>query len=95
MTTTRTRKQTTSTAKPRVLIDWKENGDFTVYADGEVEVFSRSEHIPDDMLYRFSPDPIPEGWLDGPFGYIGDGSLADATALFIARIFEERRKRRR
>ena len=63
--------------KPRVVIDWHPNGDHTVYADGDVDVYCRSAHTERDPLYRYTPEPIPDGWLDEDAGYLGDGSIAE------------------
>ena len=61
-------------SKQRVVIDFKENGDFFIYSDPEVEVICREEHKPEDELYRYGSHPIPEEWLSGkPFGFKGDG----------------------
>lgn len=66
---------------PCVVIDRDEAGNHCVFADPGVVVFSRSAYIPDDALYRYSPSEIPEGWLDRPAGFRGDGSAAEERAL--------------
>ena len=42
-----------------IVIDFKENGNFFVYSDPEVEVICREVHMPDDELYRFGPIRSP------------------------------------
>ena len=60
----------TDPSKQRVVIDFKENGDFFIYSDPEVEVICRSGHAPEDELYRYGSHPIPEEWLRGKrFGF--------------------------
>lgn len=54
--------------RPCVVIDRDANGDHRILADPGVCVFDRSIHTPDDPLYRYTPSPIPEGWLDQPAG---------------------------
>ena len=75
--------------RPRVVIDWDSHGRHTVHADDGVEVFDRTIHHPDDVLYRYSPAPIPDGWLDGPIGYLGDGSAADQFAEAFLEFYRE------
>lgn len=70
--------------QPCVVIDRDPDGNVFVYADSGVRVFSRSSHIPQDLLYRYTPPPIPAGWLDRPAGFLGDGSEAEGRALAIA-----------
>ena len=88
---TKLEKQTMSTPTPCVVIDRDGRGNYVVYANRGVYVFSRSASIPEDMLYRFTPDPIPRGWLDQPFGYRGDGSPAEERAKLIAEVLAEMR----
>jgi hypothetical protein len=74
---------------PCVVIDYDAQGNTTVYADRGVLVYSRSAHIPEDALYRYAPHPIPDGWLDVPAGYLGDGSEAEKSALLLIRTVKE------
>jgi hypothetical protein len=74
---------------PRVVIDWDEYGRHTIYADDGVEVIDCNVHTPEDVLYRYSPGAIPEGWLDGPIGYLGDGSFAEECAKAFLRAEAE------
>ena len=70
--------------KPRVVFNFKENGDFFIYSDPEVEVICRQVHPPGDELYRYGPHPIPEEWLRGKrFGFKGDGTEEDRKAQLI------------
>jgi len=71
----------TTLRKQRVIIDCEPSGLFGVYADPGLEVICRSAHIPDDELYRYGHQPIPEEWLVGkPVGSRGDGSDAERDA---------------
>lgn len=63
--------------KPRVALSYDTDGNVTVYADADVEIISVCDHTPHDRLYRLSPAPIPDGMLDGPIGYSGDGSRSE------------------
>lgn len=65
---------------PCVVIDFDKKGNHRVYADPGAVVFSRTTDIPDDGLYRYSPPAIPDGWLDRPAGFLGDGSAAEQRA---------------
>ena len=68
------------------MINFKENGDFFIYSDPEVEVICRQVHPPGDELYRYGTYPIPEEWLsDKRFGFKGDGTEEDRMAQLIAR----------
>lgn len=69
--------------RPCVIIDRDADGNHRVYADPSVVVFSRSADIQDDPLYRYTPSDIPEGWLDRPAGFKGDGSAAEERALVV------------
>ena len=73
---------------PCVVIDHDEAGNHCVYADPGVVVFSRSAHIPGDALYRYSPSAVPEGWLDRPAGFYGDGSAAEERALAVVEAIQ-------
>ena len=74
----------TTSPTPRVVIDFRPNGDFSIYSDPEIEVICRSAHTPEDALYRYGSHPIPEEWLrDKRFGVQGDGSEADGVMQVI------------
>ena len=78
--------------KQRVVIDFKENGDFTIYSDPLIEVICRSAHAPEDELYRYGTYPIPEEWLtDKPIGFLGDGTEDDMKAQLIGEAFRAAR----
>ena len=78
----------TNPSKQRVVIDFKENGDFFIYSDPEVEVICRQVHPPGDELYRYGTYPIPEEWLrDKPVGFKGDGTEQDRRAQLIGEAF--------
>ena len=62
---------------PRVVIDWQPNGSHRVYADAGVIVYAHSAHTPDDQLYRYTPEAVPEDWLKEEAGFRGDGSKAE------------------
>lgn len=66
---------------PCVIIDRDEHGNDYVYCDPGVHVFSRSTHVLEDPLYRYTPPPIPEGWLDRPAGHFWDGLEAQTKVL--------------
>ena len=91
MTSTKSPSNGAAQNQPCVVIDWNENGDFRVYADGNVQVFSQSAHLQNDPLYRFSPGKIPTDWLDQPAGYLGDGSDAEKAARVIAETCKRER----
>ena len=81
-------------AKQRVVIDFKENGDFFIYSDPEVEVICRQVHLPEDGLYRYGTYPIPEEWLsDKPIGFWGDGTEEDMKAQMIREALAARAAR--
>lgn len=67
----------------RVVIDVLENGGFVVHSDPDVEVICRCAHLPEDELVRVGRRPIPDAWLEGPVGNIGDGSVDDLLAEVI------------
>jgi len=77
---------------PCVVIDRDPDGNDFVYADSGVVVFSRIAHIPQDPLYRYTPLPIPGGWLDQPAGFLGDGSDAEKRLHIIADALERLKK---
>ena len=64
---------------PRAVIHYDEIGMVKYLADEGVELFVVDERAPDDRVYRTSPDPIPDGILEGPAGYRGDGSRSEAV----------------
>jgi hypothetical protein len=72
--------------KPRVAVYINEDGSFDVYADDGVEVYSVCDWAPNDRLYLMSPEEIPEGMLDGEFGFLGDGSPAETRAKRAAAV---------
>jgi len=74
--------------QPCVVIDRDPDGNDFVYADSGVVDFSRSAHIREDPLYRYTPLPIPDGWLNQPAWFLGDGSEAER------RTYHRRRSRR-
>ena len=78
--------------QPCVVIDRDPDGNDFVYADSGVVDFSRSAHIREDPLYRYTPLPIPDGWLNQPAGFLGDGSEAE-SARIIAGALEGLKKR--
>ena len=41
-----------------------------------------------DELYRLNHHAIPEGWLDRPVGFMGDGSLTELLAIALVRAEE-------
>lgn len=71
---------------PCVVIDQDSEGNVRVYADGDVQIYIRNEHVPRDKLYRYAPPQIPDGWLDRPAGFCGDGSEAEFRALVISEL---------
>jgi hypothetical protein len=80
---------TAPNGKPRVIIDFKPNGDFVVHSDPEAEVIVRCAHAPEDELVRYGHYPIPEEWLrDKPVGFLGDGSAADKRAQLFAKAIK-------
>ena len=82
----------TTLPKPRIVVDFKANGDFFIYSDPEVEVICRSADAPDDKLYRYGHYPIPGEWLGGkPIGFLGDGSEADKKGRLIGAAFRTAR----
>ena len=64
--------------RPRVVFHIDETGGVQVYQDEGVDVFCVSELAPNDRVYRYSPDPIPDEMLDGEVGHYADGSAAHA-----------------
>ncbi|MEL6207682.1 MAG: hypothetical protein AAFR47_20555 [Pseudomonadota bacterium] len=84
MSTSRNTAREEARGLPCVVIDRDEHGNDVVYADPGVRVFSRSAFNEDDPLYRYTPPPIPGGWLDRITGYKGDGSQAEAKAVALA-----------
>jgi hypothetical protein len=82
----------TASSLPRVVVDFRPNGDFIIYSDQGVEVICRNAHLPADELYRYGSKPIPEAWLaDKPIGFKGDATEADCTAQAIGDAFREAR----
>ena len=61
-----------------VVLHTNERGDLTVYSDPGVRVIWCSDLVPHDRLYQDNPGPIPAGLLDGPIGFMNDGSPAAA-----------------
>ena len=80
MTIDRPTTRSDASGLPCVVIDFDEKGNHCVYADPGTVVFDRCAHMPDDVLYRYSPPAIPDGWLDRPAGFLGDGSAAEQRA---------------
>ena len=70
----------------KVVFHIGENGDVAIYADGDVNVYWVSELTPNDRIYQGSPDPIPDGMLDGHIGHKNDDSPA---AKKLSRLVRE------